>query len=67
MNQSDWDDDSLAAGGAAYGNGGRDGCPRVHGADGVLGETREAVVQLVLLDGNVGRSGHHLKVREKCC
>lgn len=62
VNQSDWDGESLAAGSAAYGNRSRERCLGIHSADGVLRETGEVMVYLLLLDGNAGRIRHHLKM-----
>ncbi len=36
VNQSDWDDKTLAGGSAAYGNRSRCSCLRIHSTDGVL-------------------------------
>lgn len=64
VNQCDWDNKSLAIWRAVYGNGGSEGCLGVHGTDGVLAETGEASVHLLLHNSNVGRRRHHLKTRK---
>lgn len=62
VNQSDWDDKSLAIGSAAYGNSGGERRLWLHSADGIFWEAGEAAVCLLLFDSNVGRSRYHLKI-----
>lgn len=64
VNQSDWDDETLAGGSAAYGNRSRNCCLRVHSTDDVLWEAGKAMVYLLLMDSDSGRSRHHLKTQK---
>lgn len=65
VNQSDWDNKSLAIWRAAYGNGGSESCLGVRSIHAVLGETGEASVCLLLHNGDARRRGHHLTTRKQ--